>query len=200
MASIITFIQTYGYLAVFIGAIFEGESILLLGGLSAYELYLAFPLVILFAVLGAIVGDWGFFFLGRYKKEFIVRRLPKLYHVTQKAHSFIERKPRLSSFATRFMYGFRHIVPVSIGMSHIKTSQFLIWNTFGAILWAFVVTGLGYIAGEALEAVLGNLRHYEFRIILFVVIGISVFSIIGRTARFFLRKKIGAIPYSDDIR
>ena len=194
----ISFIQSYGYLAVFIGAIFEGESILLLGGLSAYESYLAFPLVIFFSILGAIVGDWCFFFLGRYKREFIFRRFPRLYQVAQKPHSFIERKPRLSSFAMRFMYGFRHVVPVSIGMSRIPTTQFMTWNMFGAVMWAFVVTGLGYVAGEALESVLGNIRHYEFRIILFVVIGISMFGVVSRMVHLFLRKRLSEVDDDED--
>lgn len=197
MDALVSLIQTYGYFAVFIGSIFEGESVLLLGGLSAYELYLSFPLVILFAVLGAITGDWGFFFLGRYKREFISRKFPKLYQVTIKPHSFIEKQPQLSSFAMRFMYGFRHVVPVSIGMSNVPTKQFMTWNSFGAALWAIIIVGFGYIAGEVLESLLGNIRHYEFRIIFFAVIGISLFSLAGRMIRLILQKKIDEVSSGD---
>ena len=177
----------------FIGSVFEGESIVLLGGFSAHELYISFPLVVAFATLGAIAGDWGFFFLGRYKKEFLLARFPRIYKFASKPHALIEKKPRLSSFSMRFMYGFRHVVPMGIGMSRVPAAQFMLWNTLGAISWAFTITGLGYIAGEALEAVLGNIRHYEFRIVLFVVIGIAIFSVIGRMTRLILHKKIGEI-------
>jgi membrane protein DedA with SNARE-associated domain len=122
----------------FIGSIFEGESVVLLGGLAAHENYLLFPLVVLFAALGAIVGDWGFFFLGRYKGQSFFKRFPSLLKMSQKPRELIEKRPRFLSFAMRFMYGFRHIVPASLGASNIPTRQFLFWNGLGAVSWALL--------------------------------------------------------------
>jgi membrane protein DedA with SNARE-associated domain len=193
MLSIISFIKSYGYIAVFIGSIFEGESIILLGGLSAHETYLALPLVILFAIFGAMVGDWGFFFFGRYKKDFLIRKFPKIIKMTEKPRALVERRPEFISFAMRFMYGFRHVVPISIGMSKIPVRQFIVWNTLGAISWAFAIASIGYIAGDALERLLGNIRYYEFRIIVFAILGIAILSLIGRVFGFILQNKIDDI-------
>ena len=38
-------IDTYGYLAILVGTFFEGETILVLGGLAAYREYLGLPWV-----------------------------------------------------------------------------------------------------------------------------------------------------------
>ncbi|MBK5101143.1 MAG: hypothetical protein JJE15_09160 [Desulfobacteraceae bacterium] len=38
-------IDTYGYLAILVGTFFEGETILILGGLAAYREYLGLPWV-----------------------------------------------------------------------------------------------------------------------------------------------------------
>lgn len=57
-------IDTYGYWAILVGTLLEGETILLLGGFAAYQGYLALPWVILAAFIGAFCGDQLFFFLG----------------------------------------------------------------------------------------------------------------------------------------
>ena len=49
--TLIPFIVAYGYPAIFLGGIFEGESMILIGGLAAYEGYLSLPLIYLYAVL-----------------------------------------------------------------------------------------------------------------------------------------------------
>jgi membrane protein DedA with SNARE-associated domain len=186
MFPIISFIKSYGYLAVFAGAIFEGESIVLIGGLSSHEEYLSFVLVVFFAILGAIAGDWFFFFLGRNKKEVIYNRFPRLARLADTPKRLIEKRPRLISFGMRFMYGFRHIVPMSIGASAIPARQFLFWNTTGAISWAIVMTTAGYIAGDILEVVFRDIKQYEFRIIVLTVVVIVIFSAVPRVARIFL--------------
>jgi len=54
-------IDTYGYWAILVGTLLEGETILLLGGFAAYQGYLALPWVILAAFIGAFCGDQLFF-------------------------------------------------------------------------------------------------------------------------------------------
>jgi membrane protein DedA with SNARE-associated domain len=189
MLTVIPFIETYGYLAVFAGAVFEGESIVLLGGLSSHEMYLSFPLVVAFATLGAITGDWTFYLLGKYRREALLKRFPNLEKLTKTPINLIERKPRLISFAMRFMYGFRHIVPFSIGASKVPTHKFLLWNGLGAVLWATTFTIGGYIAGNILEEILGDIRRYEFRIIVVTILIVATFWGIRHTTRFVLRQK-----------
>ncbi|HMO77576.1 MAG TPA: DedA family protein [Candidatus Paceibacterota bacterium] len=186
MTSFISFIESYGYLAVFVGSIFEGESVVLIGGLSSHEEYLSFVGVVFFAFLGALVGDWSFFFLGRKKNVWLFDRFPAIARLLNKPTILVEKKPRFISFSMRFMYGFRHIIPLSIGKSRIPAKQFLLWNCFGAICWAIIVTTAGYLAGDVLETFFGDIKRYEFRIIIFTIIVIALFSAIARVVRIFL--------------
>ena len=189
MFQIIPFIQSYGYIVIFVGSISEGESIVLLGGFASHEKYLFFPFVFFFAMLGAIAGDWFFFFAGKYKKNFIFKRFPSLSHIVKKPLAVIEKRPKFISFAMRFMYGFRYIVPMGIGASNVPTRQFLFWNGLGALFWAFTVTTAGYIAGDVLESFFGEIKKYEFRIIVFTVVVISATMIILRITQMILRQK-----------
>lgn len=65
----------YGYWAVFIGCLLEGETILILGGLAAHQTTLRLIDVIAVATLGGMVGDQILFWTGRY---FGPRILPRL--------------------------------------------------------------------------------------------------------------------------
>jgi membrane protein DedA with SNARE-associated domain len=55
----------HGYLAVLIGSLLEGETILVLAGFAAHQGHLSLPLVLAIAFVGGTFGDQIFFWLGR---------------------------------------------------------------------------------------------------------------------------------------
>lgn len=61
----------------------------------------------------------------------------------------------------RFMYGLRIAGPLAIGMSSVSWRRFFVLNLLGAIVWAWLIGGVVYLFGHALELVLVDLRHYE---------------------------------------
>ena len=61
------FVANYGYLAVFIGTLLEGETILVAAGFAAYRGLLDLPSVVLVAIVGGTLGDQTAFQLGRWK-------------------------------------------------------------------------------------------------------------------------------------
>ena len=72
--SIEILIQKFGYLAIFIGAFLEGETILIVGGFAAHRGYLLLPYVIFSAFLGTLFGDQLFFFIGRFKGKQLTKQ------------------------------------------------------------------------------------------------------------------------------
>jgi membrane protein DedA with SNARE-associated domain len=46
-------------------------------------------------------------------------------------------------------------------MSRVPTREFIFLNIIGALVWAVIVGTGGYLFGHALEAMLGNIKHYE---------------------------------------
>lgn len=176
--SLISLIDSYGYVAVFFGGIFEGEAVLILGGLASYGGFLKLPLVIFFAFIGAMASDWSWFFAGRYKGKKIIERCPKLKNLMLKPQKHIDKRASFLSFALRFMYGFRTVVPLSLGMSPIRTSVFLFFNTAGSMCWALSIGIAGYFFGDIMEIFLGKLKNYEFEIILFTfIVAVAIYSI-----------------------
>ena len=58
-------ISQYGYAALVVGSIAEGETITLLGGVAAHQGLLKFPLVVISVALGGMIGDQLLYLLGR---------------------------------------------------------------------------------------------------------------------------------------
>ena len=158
----------YGYLAVLAGTMLEGETIVLIAGFLAHQGYLSVPLIIVSAVIGSSISDQGLFFLARVKGMKFLERFPKARaRVTGMASRMSARPVALTFFALffRFFYGFRNIAPLFLGLSRIPTSQFVLLNALGAVLWAVSFSLGGYFFAAALSAVVGTLARYEALIV-----------------------------------
>ena len=156
-----SFVDTYGYLAIIVGTFLEGETILVLGGFTARQGYLALPWVIASAFLGSLGGDQLFFYLGRRYGEAVLARRPSWRTRVERATALLERFRRPFMMGFRFVYGLRTVSPFAIGLSRISARQFFLYNAAGAFLWTTAMGSGGYLVGNALELFLGDVRHYE---------------------------------------
>jgi membrane protein DedA with SNARE-associated domain len=156
-----TLVETYGYWAILIGTFAEGETILVLGGFAAHRGYLALPWVILAAFIGSLCGDQLFFYLGRSHSQRVMARLPSWKERIRKAKRLLERFQTPLILGFRFLYGLRAVIPFVIGMSSVPASRFILLNTISALIWAIVVGTGGYLFGNILEIMLGDIKHYE---------------------------------------
>jgi len=180
---VIYFITNYGYPAILIGSFFEGETILVLGGLAVQQGFLDLPLVFLCSLTGTLASDNLFFFLGRFYGHKLVVRYKFFSKLTTVSEKLSGKRAPYLAFAMRFMYGFRHLAPFSLGMSTIKTRVFMFFNFLGGLSWVLAVGFAGYFFGDVLEIFFGRLRHYEFRVIVVIIIFVAIGSIFYRIFR-----------------
>lgn len=166
-------ISQYGYLALFIGCIAEGETFTLLGGVAAHEGLLHYGWVVAVAMAGGILGDTALFFLGRYYGSPILKKFKKHQKQIAKANRLIRRRPVLFVIGVRFMYGLRIIGPVIIGASKLKPQKFMLLNVIGAVLWAFIFVSLGYAGGEVITPWLHTLDKHIKQIV-WVVLALAL--------------------------
>ena len=52
-------------------------------------------------------------------------------------------------------------MPFVLGMSEVRTRKFVMLNIIGALVWAAVIGSAGYLFGHAVEAVIGEIKHFE---------------------------------------
>ncbi|AZT76064.1 DedA family protein [Salmonella enterica subsp. enterica serovar Bareilly] len=169
-----TLITHYGYAALVIGSMAEGETVTLLGGVAAHQGLLKFPLVAAAVALGGIMGDQLLYLLGRCYGGKILRRFPRYHTKIRRAQKMIQRHPYLFVIGTRFMYGFRVVGPLLIGASRLPPKIFLPLNIVGALIWALLFTTLGYLGGEVIAPWLHDLdqhlRHGVWLILAIVLV------------------------------
>lgn len=177
------FLAQYGYLAVFIGSVLEGETILLLAGFAAHQGYLSLPMVMAVGFCGGVLGDQTFFFLGlRYGRR-LLSRFPRFKPQVEKVQRLIERYHSAMIVMVRFMYGLRFVGPVAIGASRIKVWRFVAFNVLGGALWAVLVGGAGYLFGQALGLVFADLKRYEHWAALALVMIAAAVALVLRARR-----------------
>ena len=163
----------YGYLAVFIGCLLEGETILVLAGVAAQRGLLSLPLVVLLAFAGGTLGDQIFFFIGRRYGHALLRQSSRFAPAVQRVNTLLLRHDAWLIVGVRFMYGLRIAGPIAIGMSDVPALRFLAFNLLGAAIWAVVVTAVGYFFGQSLQWLITDLARFE-EIALLVIIIVAV--------------------------
>jgi membrane protein DedA with SNARE-associated domain len=162
-------VDAYGYLAVALGAFLEGETVLALAGLAANRGYLDFYTVVVVAMICGFLGDQFYFFLGRYRGAAILRRFPD---AERRAHRFDDLLKRWHApliVLIRFMYGFRIVGPILIGMGRVPSWKFIVFNFIGAAIWAPLIAGIGFLFGEIVESVLHDVKKIEIWLFLAVI-------------------------------
>jgi len=174
-SAIRTFIDQYGYLAVFLGAVLEGETVLTVAGFAAHRGYLALHWVIGAAALGGFLGDQIGYWLGRTRWPGLAPRFPSLQRAEKKVHGLLDHHSLWIIVVIRFTYGLRIAGPIVIGASRVGPLRFTILNLIGAILWATLIAGLGYAFGQALALMLEDVKKYEeVALAGIVVLGLAV--------------------------
>jgi membrane protein DedA with SNARE-associated domain len=168
-------IENYGYLAVLIGAVLEGETVLIIAGFAAHRGYLDLGGVIAVATLGGFLGDQFFFTLGRARGRQLLARFPAIEKQSARVQALVNRYHTWLIVSVRFLYGLRVAGPVLLGMSEVSHARFAVFNLLGALVWASLIAGAGYLFGQTVEMMLSNAKRYEGgAIIVLVAIGIAV--------------------------
>ena len=171
---LVPLIQRFGYLATFGVSVFEGETALILSGLSAHRGYLYLPWCILAGALGGSVGDFIGFAVGRRQGAALLARYPAIAKGADRVRKAIRAHPDAAVLAVRFMYGFRLVGPLVIGESGISWARFATFNLLGALIWSSCWTVAGFVLGEAAQRVLGDLGRYERDFFLGAVVAVVV--------------------------
>jgi len=135
------------------------EIIMPLGGFFVYQGNLNFFLLIISGLIGTVVGSLPWYFLGKLLNE------KKLSNFIDKKGKFVGisvkdlDKSRLwfdkygvsLVFWGRLVPGIRTLISVPAGIELMPMNKFLIWTSFGSLIWVIFLTSAGYIFGENYE-------------------------------------------------
>ncbi len=154
-------IANYGYYALFIGALLEGETVLIAAGFAAHRGMLDLQWVIAIAFAASTLGDQLAFSLGRWRGERLLQRFSALHRKAPVVQALLARYHVPLILGVRFLYGLRVAGPFVIGMSNVPFPVFALLNMAGALVWAVAVASAGYYFGVVLETWMGDLKQIE---------------------------------------
>jgi membrane protein DedA with SNARE-associated domain len=171
MASVEQLVQAYGYPVILLGTVVEGQPVMLFGGFAAHRGYLELvPWVILAGAVGNFIGVQAWFLVGRKLGRPLIERRPHWAGRIAKVQGWLERYETMLILGIRFMAGLDTVGTVAIGMSNVSLPRFTLLNALGAVLWAAALAVLGYLLGNVLELVLGDLAAVEKPLLIGIVI------------------------------
>ena len=178
----------YGYIALLLGTFLEGETVVLIAGFLARRGYLELSLVIAVAFFGTFFIDQVFFYLGRTKGTAILDRRPGWKAKSSLVCALIQRHQLWVILGFRFLYGLRTVTPILLGVSGVAPLRFFVLDGIAALVWASIFATLGYFLGQAVDALIGEVKRYELWVIaLFALLGCGIWF-----ARRLNRRKLAA--------
>lgn len=159
--SVSALVAQYGYGMVLLGAMAEGETVLLAAGFAAHRGLLQLPQVMLIAWLASSLADQFCFYLGRRHGPQLLARFGSLQAPIDRLRPWVARHPNLVVLGVRFVYGLRTAGPIALGMLGVPRWKFVLLNLLGAAVWAVLFSLLGYQFGQALHWWLDDLRKVQ---------------------------------------
>ena len=157
----LSLLHDYGYWIVILGALLEGEMVLLLAGGAAFHGYMNVHLVMLISFLGALLHDNLLFMVGRLFGRRLLNASPVWHKRISKVSDLIHKYDNLFIMSFRFVYGLRTITPIIVGNSRIEWKRYAVLVSISALIWAVVVAYLGFTFAMAMDAIIANFDKYK---------------------------------------
>jgi membrane protein DedA with SNARE-associated domain len=172
LAAIAPVLDHYGYLAVAglvmvesFGVPAPAQTLLIVAGIYAGDGRLNVALVALVGFLAAVAGDSIGFWIGRVGGRRLVLGAGHYVGLSaqrlDKAEGFFDRHGGKIVAVARFVDGLRQFNGVVAGVANMRWWKFLAFNALGAILWSALWSGLGYLAGQHINAIYAHVQHYQ---------------------------------------
>lgn len=162
--------------AILLGMFIPGEIALILGGVAASVGHVSIVWVLVFGVLGAIIGDSIGYLVGeRWGNQLLHSTLGRKVPIERldAARSFIAKRGGKAVFIGRFTAALRALVPGLAGMSGVPYRVFLPWNIAGGTVWASASVALGYAAGTSWELAAHYASIFGITVLVLVVAAVA---------------------------
>ena len=156
------YLSHYGYLAVFLLSMVEGPIVTIVAAFLAAQGLLALPAVYGIVVLGDLIGDVGYYGIGRWSfgplQRFLKARRPKLSRrIEQIGARFRSRPGRILLFG-KLTHSAGFAVLLAAGAARIRMDTFFIYCILGTLPKSALLVAAGYFFGEYYKTLEGPLR------------------------------------------
>jgi membrane protein DedA with SNARE-associated domain len=195
------FLETWGYAAVFVLTALESACIpipsevtLGMGGALASGAVIGgtrgdlnLGLVILFGVLGSILGSLAAYVVGRTGGRALIERCGGYLLVTQKdldrAEVWFRRRGEAMVFYGRVVPMIRTFISLPAGVAEMNVPKFLAFTATGVSAWVALLSSVGYALGSSWSLMTNSLGYTGYVIAAALLLALGVVVVYGYRSR-----------------
>ena len=155
------------------------EIIMPLGGFFVYQQKLNFYFLVFWGLFGTILGSLPWYYLGRLVNEkrlsnFLDKKGKYLGISSDdltKSKRWFDKYGVSLVFWGRLVPGIRTLISVPAGIELMPLRKFLIWTTFGSLIWVALLTYAGYLFGEnylIIQTYLDQIKYFVKPILILI--------------------------------
>ena len=163
-------LRKYGYYVILGWTFLEGETIVILAGMTSRKTGLEPALIALCAFIGSFCSDQLMFSLGKYKGRSVLHYFPRIERNMDKAAGLFKKYDIALILGFRFVYGVRNVTPIMLGISGVSHKKFFALNFIGAAVWALAFSFGGLYVGEAFMKAMDIMGHGILYVILVALV------------------------------
>ena len=164
--------EAWAYVTLGASGIITEEAAPIVGGFAAHEGHLGFVRVVLACSIGTWAAGVALYALGRWRSKWVRNRFRKVGRYVTRLLVFVRRSPWRSTFAVRFAFGIRIVLPIACGAARMRLPVYLIGTALASIIWSTLFALVGWLFGETALLVLGHIRRYEDVIAGLLIVGV----------------------------
>jgi len=152
-----------------VGFFLPGDTLLLSAGVLAAQGQMPIALTIVVVALAAIIGDNTGYQLGSAMGKRLFRKPDGIIfrqEYVMRAEKFYEKHGSKTMLLAHFIPVVRSFAPLVAGVGKMPRKAFFIYDAVGIIVWAALITLLGYWVGSKIP----NLDHYILPVFVAIVV------------------------------
>ena len=154
-------LRQYGYIVLFIGSILEGDGTLAVAAFMAHRGYLSLSLVLAVSVVASVLANEGLYHAARLRGTDAFKQRIASNPRYAKLQSWVGKRSGLLLLLSRFLWGFRIVIPAACGVVGMTPIRFFLTNVTGAVIWALVVGLIGYGCSQFFHGFSSAIQRHE---------------------------------------
>lgn len=195
MDYIITFLQEYGYVAMFVAMVLENanipipsEVVLGFAGYLIAQHIFDMTTTIIVGSLAGIIGSVLSYWIGQYGGRPLLLKYGKYVffneHKFQMAENLFDKYGGAAVFFGRLIPGVRTFISLPAGIARYPMHKFILWTVIGTLPWTILLVWMGAKLGAHWQ----DLIQYN-HVFLYIVVAIVIVVAIILGLRYWLKKK-----------
>ncbi len=146
-------------------------------GQSGAHHHLTLPGVVLAGVLGAMVGSWGAYAVGRGGRLELLERHGAKLHMgptqIERADQWFQRHGEAAVLFGRLIPLVRAFVSLPAGVARMPLGRFTVFSLIGTLPWVLGLTFAGHALGSDWTSVRKGFEYADYAIVALVLVGIA---------------------------